>query len=78
MTGLFWYIPMKRKQIKVTVTLRDKDKQGEQIVFTGNYNQISATGFRVMCNIMFGYGSVMPVAQIRIYGQTIPCALEYA
>lgn len=68
MAGLFWYIPMKRKQIKVTVTLRDKDKQGEQIVFTGNYNQISATGFRVMCNIMFGYGSVMPVAQIRIYG----------
>ena len=37
MAGLFWYIPMKRKQIKVIVTLRDKGKQGEQIVFTGNY-----------------------------------------
>lgn len=59
---------MKRKVIKVTVTLTGKDDKGQQIVFADAYNQISATGFRIACNIMFGYGAVMPTAQIRVYG----------
>ena len=59
---------MKRKQIKVTITLIGKDQKGEQIVFVDQSNQMSATGFRVLCNIMYGYGSVMPTAQIRIFG----------
>ncbi len=59
---------MKRKQIKITITLIGKDDQGEQIVFLGDANQISATGFRVMCNIVYGLGNFMPTAQISIYG----------
>lgn len=55
---------MNRKQIRVTITLAGKDE-----VFTsGDKNQLSATGLRVLCDIAFGYGAVMPTAQIRIYG----------
>lgn len=55
---------MNRKQIRVTITLAGKDE-----TFTSNgENQLSATGLRVLCDIAFGYGAVMPTAQIRIYG----------
>jgi hypothetical protein len=71
MVGFFWCIAMKRKQIKVTILLVGKDEKGEQIVFVDKANQMSATGFRVSCDIMYGYGAVMPTAQIRIYGLTL-------
>lgn len=67
-TGLnsrfFWSIQMNRKIIKVTITLAGKDE-----VFTADgKNQMSAEGLRVLYNITYGYGAVMPTAQIRIYG----------
>lgn len=57
---------MKRKIIKVTITLVSNNE--EQLVFEDKFNQFNAAGLRVLCNIMFGYGSVMPSAQVRIYG----------
>lgn len=57
---------MKRKIIKVTITLVSNNE--EQLVFEDKFNQFNVTGLRVLCNIMFGYGSVMPSAQVRIYG----------
>lgn len=59
---------MKRKQIRLTITLLGRDDEGEKFVFVDDANQLSATGLRVQCNMQFGFGAVMPTAQIRIYG----------
>lgn len=62
---------MKRKVIRLTLTLAGQDeKTGKYETFTseGNYNQARATGLRVQANILYGYGAIMPTAQIRVYG----------
>lgn len=59
---------MKRKEIKVTITLAGKNEGGQSLVFSGAHNQMSAVGLRVYCDIMSGFGAIAPTAQIRIYG----------
>ena len=56
---------MNRKEIKVTITLAGED---ETFVSGQNKNQMSATGLRVLADIAYGYGAIMPTAQIRIFG----------
>ena len=59
---------MKRKEIKITITLAGKDEGGQSLVFSGSHNQMSAVGLRIYCDIMCGFGAVAPTAQIRVYG----------
>lgn len=61
---------MKRKVIRVTITLRGTDKDGKPEVFTseGDFNQIRSTGLRVLVNILNGNGAISPTANIQIYG----------
>lgn len=56
---------MNRKILKVTLTVLGETKE-----FTSSEgsNQLSATGLRIAANIISGNGSVMPNAQIKIYG----------
>ena len=54
---------MNRKQLKVTITLLGKSEN-----FTDDKNSLSSSGLRVSFNSVYGYGAVMPSAQIRIYG----------
>ena len=65
MVVFYWCGQMNRKQIKVTITLSGKE---ESFTDDANQNRLSSTGFRVMCDISYGFGAVMPTAQIRIYG----------
>ena len=60
---------MKRKEIKVTITLNGEEPQS--FTSTPNQNQMSANGLRVLTDIAYGYGAIMPTAQIRIYGLSL-------
>ena len=55
---------MKRKVIRITITLNDQDE-----VFTaqGN-NRISSTGLAVSTSLAYGNGAITPTAQITVYG----------
>ncbi|UOO77919.1 hypothetical protein LVJ85_05515 [Neisseria sp. Dent CA1/247] len=55
---------LKEKKIKATVLLGSQDKVFDQ---KGN-NTLVFDGLRTECRINYGNGSVMPSAQIRIYG----------
>lgn len=61
---------MKRKVIRVTITLKGTDPEGKPEVFTseGDFNQIRSTGLRVLFNCLNGNGAISPTANIQIYG----------
>lgn len=61
---------MKRKVIRLTITLKGSDPNGAPEVFTseGEYNQIRSTGLRVLVNVTNGNGSISPNANIQVYG----------
>ncbi|WP_432785027.1 hypothetical protein AAEX37_01948 [Oligella sp. MSHR50489EDL] len=55
---------MKRKQIRVTLILSDKEE-----TFTADgQNALSATGFRVLADVSYGNGAILPIAFVKIYG----------
>ena len=56
---------MNRKIIKLTLTLAGKE---ESFTSEDGQNQMTATGLRVSVDIAFGFGAVMPTAQIRVFG----------
>lgn len=63
--ALYWCGQMNRKVIKLTITLADSK---ETFTTEVGQNQLSSQGLRVLCDIAFGFGAVMPTAQIRVYG----------
>ncbi|MDS7935675.1 hypothetical protein RMB03_17360 [Acinetobacter sp. V91_7] len=65
---------MKRKVLKVTLTIAGKDKSFTAI--DGNENQLSSTGLRVSYQGLFGNGARMPMAQIKIYGLALENMLD--
>ena len=56
---------MNRKVIRLTITLADGT---ETFTTEPGQNKLSSQGLRVLCDIAFGFGAVMPSAQIRVYG----------
>lgn len=56
---------MNRKVIRLTITLADG---AETFTTEPGQNKLSSQGLRVLCDIAFGFGAVMPSAQIRVYG----------
>lgn len=69
---------MNRKVIRVTINLRGSDGDGKPEVFTseGDYNQLQATGLRVLCNIINGNGAISPTANIQVYGLALDKMLK--
>ena len=56
---------MNRKVIRLTIMLADG---AETFTTEPGQNKLSSQGLRVLCDIAFGFGAVMPSAQIRVYG----------
>ena len=63
---------MKRKVIKLTLTLRD----GVEVFTAQGDNRLSTDGLAVSCNIAFGNGSITPTAQIVIHGLALSKMLK--
>jgi hypothetical protein len=63
---------MKRKVIKLTLTLRD----GVEVFTAEGDNRLSTDGLAVSCNIAFGNGSITPTAQIVIHGLALSKMLK--
>lgn len=60
---------MKKKVIRTTITLIGD-------TFADGSNQIVAEGLRTRCVINFGNGSVVPHAEVTIYGLNLPAMLR--
>lgn len=62
-----WAFFMKRKIIRVSITLRDGD-----VSFTAeNDNRLKSTGLAISTSITYGNGAISPIAQITVYGLPI-------
>jgi hypothetical protein len=58
---------MKRKIIKLTLTLND-----QTVYFTAEGdNQLQASGLAISCNLAYGGGAITPTAQITVHGLAI-------
>ncbi|MGF5977428.1 hypothetical protein ACQE9Z_28340, partial [Klebsiella pneumoniae] len=55
---------MKKKVIKITLTLQD----GVQTFTAEGDNRLSSTGLAISTNITYGNGAISPTAQITVYG----------